>query len=82
MSDWGTSDTAATVGKPLFPPSGVQTYRCELAKGFVPFVDVEAATGDEAAAAALVGQGAETKVTTVYPAPQAKQREKLTAKAA
>ena len=67
------SPTAASVGNKLFPDSGVQTYRAvmQTAMGGVVHVDVEAATGDEAAEKALreVPGG---KVSNISPAPQKK----------
>lgn len=65
------SETAATVGNPLYGPSGVMLYRAMVQTalgGFVP-IDVEAATGDEAALKALE-QVPGGKVTNISPAPQ------------
>lgn len=76
----GTSDTAATAGDPKFPPSGVQKYRVTMLNGAARhFVDVDAATGDEASdKAAEIQPG--LKVVHIEPAPQ--QRETLTVKKA
>lgn len=67
------SPTAATVGNPLYGPSGSMTYRVLLQTamgGLVP-IDVDAETGDEAATKALA-QMPGSKVTNVNPAPQKK----------
>lgn len=65
------SPTASTVGSAVqYPESGAQVYRVRLSKGYVAFKDVKARTGDEAAAAALTGQGPEAKVAHVDVAPQ------------
>lgn len=78
------SPTASTVGSEVqYPASGKQVYRVRLhGAGGVPFKDVLAATGDEAADMARVGFDDTVKVTHIEPAPQSQQREKLTAKAA
>ena len=78
------SPTAATVGSEVqYPDSGEIVYRVRLhGAGGVPYRDVTARTGDEAAAAALAGFDGSVKVTHIEPAPQSRQREKLTAKAA
>lgn len=67
------SPTAATVGNRLFGESGVMTYRVTIKNGdlFIP-VDVDAATGDDAAAKAIAKAGG-GKVTHVEPAPQSAQ---------
>lgn len=65
----GYSETAATVGRPLFPPSGEQVYRVHTSVGVV---DVKATTGDSAAEQALVKHPG-SKVLTVAPAPQPKK---------
>lgn len=64
------SPTAATVGNKLFGDSGVMTYRVIVKSGdsYIP-VDVDAATGDDAAAKALAKTHG-GKVTLVEPAPQ------------
>lgn len=64
------SPTAASAHNQLFGPSGVQTYRVMLATALGNAVaDVDAATGDEAAAKALeTHPGA--KVAYVGPKPQ------------
>jgi hypothetical protein len=68
------SPTAASAHNPLFGPSGVQTYRVRVAgPGGMSYVDVEAATGDEAAAKALESNPG-AKVANVSPAPQSAQR--------
>lgn len=67
-SNWGHSETAATVGKELYKASGPMTYRVTMAGAGVGFLDVEAATGDEAASKALTRYGG--KVVLVEPAPQ------------
>lgn len=72
-----TSPTAQTVGtERLFGPSGVQTYRAvmQTAMGGVVHVDVDAATGDEAAESALkeVPGG---KVMNITPSPNQKPRD-------
>ncbi len=61
------SPTAANAFNPLFGTSGVMKYRVALRDGSM--VDVEAATGDEAANAAL-GRHPGGFVTAVNPAPQ------------
>lgn len=65
------SETAATVGKPLYKPSGVMMYRVlmQTAIGANAHVDVEAATGDEAALKGL-NEFPGGKVMNVSPAPQ------------
>ena len=64
------SPTAATVGNALFGPSGVITYRVSLHNGIgVSVIDVDAATGDDAASAALA-QSPGCKVTHVDVAPR------------
>ncbi len=64
------SPTAASVGNPLFGPSGVQTYRVMLATPFgQAMTDVDAATGDEAAEKALAKHPG-AKVANVAPAPK------------
>ena len=64
------SETAASAHNPLFPSSGVMLYRVTVANGAaLTTVDVEAATGDEAAAKAIAGQPG-LKVAHVEPAPQ------------
>jgi hypothetical protein len=65
-SDWGHSDTAATVGKALYGPSGAMDYRVTMGDGRL--ATVNAATGDEAADKALKQLGG--KVVLVEPAPQ------------
>jgi hypothetical protein len=65
-SDWGHSDTAATVGKALYGPSGAMDYRVTMGDGRMAVVN--AATGDDAAARALARLGG--KVVLVEPAPQ------------
>jgi hypothetical protein len=67
------SPTAATVGNELYGPSGVQTYRVmiQTAMGGAAYIDVDAATGDEAAQQALK-QAPTAKVTNISPAPQKK----------
>jgi hypothetical protein len=73
-----TSPTAATVGNRLYGPSGVMSYRVRLQSGAggIVDVDVDAATGDEAANLALE-QFIGGKVMQVSPAPQKPQRETL-----
>lgn len=67
------SDTAQTVGRELYGTSGVQTYRVLLATpmGSMP-IDVEAATGDDAAAKALEKHPG-CKVAHIAPAPRAQK---------
>ena len=66
------SPTAATVGNPLFGPSGVITYRVAMFGGMGQFfVDVDAASGDGAAEAALAKHHG-CKVGHIEPAPQAR----------
>lgn len=67
-ANWGHSETAATVGRKLYPDSGPMLYRVMLAGGTVPWADIEAATGDDAAAKVLARHGG--KVVHVEPAPQ------------
>lgn len=65
------SPTAASVGNRLYGVSGVIPYRVTVqsAMGAMTFVDVDAATGDGAAEAALANHmGA--KVLHVEPAPR------------
>ena len=70
LPDQGRSDTAATVGNKLYGESGVMTYRVTVQHGAgLSAVDVDAATGDEAAATAL-GKFLGGKVLHVEPAPQ------------
>ncbi len=65
------SDTAATVGKPIYGPSGVQSYRVLLqTPGGMTTVDVDAATGDDAASKGLA-KFPGGKVANVTPTPQA-----------
>ncbi len=66
------SPTASTVGNKLFGPSGVITYRVTMqtAMGGAVAVDVDAATGDEAAIAAHAKYPG-GKVMLVEPAPKA-----------
>lgn len=66
------SPTAANAWDRKFGPSGEQTYRCALENAMVPSVDVQAATGDEAATAAL-SRYPGAKVVHIEPAPQAAQ---------
>jgi hypothetical protein len=70
------SPTAQTVGNKLFPDGGVQTYRVQMqsATGAQVMIDVDAATGDEAAAKALVEYPG-GKVAYVGPAPQKAKAE-------
>ncbi len=71
LSHREASDTAATVGKPLYGPSGVQSYRVMLqTPGGMTTVDVEAATGDDAASQGL-SRFPGGKVANVTPTPQA-----------
>lgn len=65
------SETAATVGKKLFPDSGEQLYRALLrtAMGGNIAVDVRASTGDEAAEKAL-REAPGSFVMNVAPAPK------------
>lgn len=65
------SPTAATVGNQLYGSSGVMPYRVivQAAGGSFQAVEVDAATGDEAAVKALA-QFMGGKVTYVGPAPQ------------
>lgn len=69
------SPTASTVGSDVqFPSSGRMIYRVRLhGAGGVPYRDVEAETGDEAALAALSGFDGSVKVAHVEPAPQPKK---------
>ncbi len=67
-SNWGHSETAATVGNELYGPSGAMVYRVTMAGSGVSFIDVEALTGDKAAEVALSRHGG--KVVHVEPAPQ------------
>ena len=64
------SPTAATVGNPLFGPSGPMIYRVTISNGTVMTpVDVEADGGDDAAEKVLkMHIGA--RVAHVEPAPQ------------
>jgi hypothetical protein len=73
-----TPEEREALGFKAWPPSGVQTYRVQYrnSEGGMSFVDVEAATGDEAASKALAANGG-GKVTNIAPAPQ---RPKLKAK--
>lgn len=64
--DAGISPTAASEFNPLYKPSGVMVYRCVLKDG--SFIDVSAATGDEAAAKAVSARG--LFVQSVNPAPK------------
>lgn len=77
LTDQGISPTAATVGSEVqYPPSGVQTYRAMIQTamgGLIP-VDVEAATGDQAAELALK-QVPGGKVTNIAPAPNQSKRD-------
>lgn len=68
------------LGFKAWPDSGVQTYRVQYQNtaGGLSFLDVEAATGNEAAEKALAQNGG-GKVTNITPAPQ---RPKLKANAA
>lgn len=62
------SPTAANSSKRLYGPSGVMTYRVVLMNGSAQtVVNVEAATGDEAAEKALTGHVGQ-KVAYVGPA--------------
>ncbi len=61
------STTAASAFNPLYGPSGSILYRCVLKDG--GFVDVKAATGDEAATMAFNQRG--SFVMSVNPAPKA-----------
>lgn len=62
-----TSPTAASASNPLFGPSGAQTYAVTLATPFGSKTEyVEAATGDQAADAALANH-AGAKVVYVGP---------------
>lgn len=65
------SPTAASVGNPLFGSSGVIPYRVTMQTAFgnSAVVDVEAATGDEAALAAHALH-AGCKVLHIEPAPK------------
>lgn len=65
------SETAATVGNRLYGPSGVMLYRVmvQTAMGTLVPIDVDAATGDEAAELALK-QAPGAKVTNISPAPR------------
>ena len=64
------SPTAASIGNKLFGDSGPMIYRVTVQGGMgMTFTDVKAATGDEAASAAIAKfPGA--KVAHVVPAPQ------------
>jgi hypothetical protein len=69
------SPTAATVGNRLFPNSGVMTYRVGVQGPMgLTNVDVEAATGDEAAIKALESYPG-AKVTLVVPAPHRQEAD-------
>ena len=63
------SPTAASAFNPIHPTSGSILYRCALRDG--SYVDVEAATGDEAALKALAKRPG-AFVTGINPAPQAR----------
>ena len=65
-SNWGHSETAATVGHELFGPSGAMDYRVTMADGRKTVVNAK--TGDDAAASALAELGG--KVVHVEPAPK------------
>ncbi len=64
--DAGISPTAASEFNPLYKASGVMKYRCVLKDG--SFIDVDAATGDEAASKAVSARG--LFVQSVNPAPK------------
>jgi len=64
--DVGISPTAASAFNPLYASSGVMKYRCVLKDG--SFIDVDAATGDDAAAKAISARG--LFVQSVNPAPK------------
>jgi hypothetical protein len=68
------SPTASTVGNKLFGPSGEQTYRVQMVSvaGMSASVDVQAATGDEAAEKGLA-QLPGGKVVHVSPSPEQKK---------
>jgi hypothetical protein len=70
------SPTAASATNRLYGPSGEISYRCTLvtAMGGVIPVDVNAATGDEAAERALA-KFPGSKVSHVAPAPQEAEAE-------
>lgn len=80
LGDQGYSDTAASASKRLYPETSVMTYRVNMQTGMggLVSVDVDAASGDEAAAKALL-QAPGSKVTLVDAGPQ---RKTLSAKAA
>lgn len=67
----GTKEEREALGFKAWPPSGVQLYRVayQNSAGGLGHVDVEAATGDEAATKALAELGG-GKVTNIAPAPQ------------
>jgi hypothetical protein len=66
-----TREEREALGFKKWPNSGVQTYRVQYKtdSGGMSHVDVEAATGDEAANKALAELGG-GKVTNIAPAPQ------------
>lgn len=74
-----TTEEREALGFKAWPDSGIQTYRVHYnnTAGGVSFLDVEAATGNEAAEKALAQNGG-GKVTNIAPAPQ---RKTLRAKA-
>lgn len=75
----GTPEEREALGFKAWPESGVQTYRVQYQNtaGGLSSIDVEAATGNEAAEKALRENGG-GKVTNIAPAPQ---RPKLKVKA-
>lgn len=66
-----TQEEREALGFRKWPASGEQTYRVQYRNnaGGMAYVDVNAATGDEAASKALAELGG-GKVTNIAPAPQ------------
>lgn len=66
-----TKEEREALGFKAWPDSGVQTYRVQYqnSAGGLSSIDVEAATGNEAAEKALAENGG-GKVTNIAPAPQ------------
>jgi hypothetical protein len=70
LGDQGFSDTAATIGKPLYGPSGAMSYRVTVVGGMGHvFADIVAASGDDAAEIAHKRYPG-NKVTHIEPTPQ------------
>jgi hypothetical protein len=78
VSAAATQEERERLGFKAWPASGVQTYRVQYQNtaGGMSFVDVDAATGNEAAELALKELGG-GKVTNITPAPQARPTLKV-----